>query len=516
MDFMDNVSRITSLSRRGFVLGSLATGAMIATAPHAMAQSAGQLRFGLSSYPTNLAPFQHGGTAAGAVKLAIHRGLFGYAPDGKVRPELVEKWSREGDRQWTFTLRKNAVFHNGDPVDTAAVKYMFDQITAEKSTAYLKAAYQEIEKIDLVDALTFRLTLKEPNETLLYNLASFNSPVISPKSTQDQIIGCGPYRITEQERGSWIRVEASKAFYRPGLPKVAKIEFKAFADEDSRVVALESGDVDIVEFVPWQSMARIEGESNLRLDAVDGPCLGITFNMKQGPFVDKRIRQAVAYAVDRSAVLQASFFGRGSILEGLPIPKDSFAFDPALQGHWKRDVEKARKLMQEAGASGGIAATMLSTSQYGMHRSAAEICQQNLADIGIAVELQLPDYPTRMQLGNRGQYQFSITGYPAPYADPDALSVILSGSPTGSYLRSYGYENKEVDDLLKRGRAVADLNERKKIYSQIAVKALDDAAFVGLTWRSEGYAMKKSVQGFHNLTGPATIFSPTTLEETTL
>src|SRR5262249_1330950 len=151
----------------------------------------------------------------------------------------------------------------------AAVKYMFDQITADKSTAYLKAAYQEIEKFETVDAQTFRVTLKEPNEIFLYNLANFNSPVISPKSTQDTIIGCGPYRITEQERGAWIRCEASTSFYRPGLPKAAKIEFRSLPDEDSRVVALEAGDVDIIEFVPWQSMARIEGDSRFRLDAVD-------------------------------------------------------------------------------------------------------------------------------------------------------------------------------------------------------------------------------------------------------
>ena len=220
--------------------------------------------------------------------------------------------------------------------------------------------------------------------------------------------------------------------------------------------------------------------------------------------------------MDRQAVLQASFFGRGSVLEGLPVPKDSFAFNPTLQSHWKRDVEKAKALMQAAGASGGIVATMLSTSQYGMHRSAAEVCQQNLAEIGIAVELQLPDYPTRMQLGNRGQYQFSITGYPAPYADPDSLSVILAASPTGSYLRSYGYENQNVDALLKKGRAVTGEAERKAVYDQLVSEALEDAAFVGLTWRSEGYAMKAPIKGFHNLPGPATIFSPTTLEEATL
>lgn len=504
------------LSRRHF-MGAMAAGISFAAAPGLRAQGApaGVLRMGLSSYPANLQPWMHAGTAAGAVKLAIHRGLFGYDATGKVRPELVEEYTRDDATTWTFKLRK-AVFHNGDPVDADAVKYMLDQIGAESSTAYLKAGLSIIEVFEKIDDQSFRLKLKEPSETLLYHFANFNGAIISPKSTEDEIIGCGPYRITGLERGAWIRCEAFDGYYKPGLPKTPVVEFRAYPDEDSRVTALESGDVDLIEFVPWHAMDRIAEDSRFRLDAVDGACLGLTFNFKQGPFTDKRIRQAVAYAVDRKGVLDAAFYGHGSELPGLPVPKSSFAYNAELQNHWARNLDKARQLMQEAGAAGGITATLLSTAQYGMHRAAAEVTQQSLMDIGILVTLELPDYATRMQLGNRGQFEFSVTGYPAPYDDPDSLSVLLNPNPNGSYLRSYGYENARVGELLTQARGTPDQAGRKALYDEVVSLALEDAAFVGLTWRSDAFAMKAAVNGFHNMPGPATIFSPSTLEETTV
>lgn len=479
------------------------------------AQQTGVLRFSLSSYPSSLAPFQHSGTAAGAVKLAIHRGLMSYDSEGNLRNELLDSWSAEDDRTFLMKMREGVTFHNGDPVTSEAAKFMFDQITAEGSTAALIGAYRQIETIEIVDDVNFRLRLVAPSATFLYNLANFNSPVISPKSTEDDIIGCGPYQIVEMERGSHIICEAYEGYYKPGLPMTRSLEFHARPDDASRVAALETGDTDLIEFVPWQSMSGIEANSALRLDTVDGPSMGITFNLMQGPFQDVRLRQAVAFAVDRNAIAQAAFFGRATPIEGLPVPDNSFAHDRERQTYWAQDVERARALVSAAGAE-GLSTTLLATSQYGMHRSTAEVVQQSLNAIGLNVELALPDYATRIQLGNRGQYEFSISGYTPAFNDPDALSVLIESTDGISYVRSAGYKNEEVDRLLREGRGMQDVEERKPVYARIIDLALEDAPFIGLCWRKEGYAMRAGVDGFHNLPGPATIFSPITLEDTTV
>jgi len=266
--------------------------------------------------------------------------------------------------------------------------------------------------------------------------------------------------------------------------------------------------------VPWQSMESIEKNPKLVLDAVDGPFMYLVFNTEQGPFANPKLRQAVAYSVRREDIVKAAFFGRGSTLGGMPIPKGSAFYDPGLGNHWKTDPARARALMAEAGMPNGFKATLLSTAQYGMHKDTAEVVQQSLAAVGIQVELKLPEWATRVTLGNRGQYDFAVNGTVGDFNDPDSLSSFLAGGQTASYNRSFGYGNKQLDELLTKGRAELDVAKRKQIYGAAERLALEDAPIVGLAWRSQGYAMQRTVKGFKNLPGFLTFYSGLTLEDT--
>jgi peptide/nickel transport system substrate-binding protein len=275
---------------------------------------------------------------------------------------------------------------------------------------------------------------------------------------------------------------------------------------------LAAGDVDLVEYVPWQSMNSVEANAGLTLDATDGPFMGLVFNFKQGPFVNPKVRQAVAYAVNRQDVVRAAFFGRGAPLEGMPMVPNSPFYDDQLQHHWKRDLDKAKKLLAEAGVPNGFKATLLSSAQYGMHKDTAEVVQQSLAPLGIAVDLVMPDYATRLSLGNRGQYEFAVVGYALDFEDPDAMSTFVAGG-SNSYQRSFGYENAQIAGLLAKGRGELDVAKRKAIYSELIKLALDEAPMVGLAWRSQGYAFRKAVKGFKSLPGSLSFYSPVTLED---
>jgi peptide/nickel transport system substrate-binding protein len=148
-----------------------------------------------------------------------------------------------------------------------------------------------------------------------------------------------------------------------------------------------------------------------------------------------------------------------------------------------------------------------------MHKATAEIVQQHLAAIGIMVKLNLPDWPTRVALGNRGQYEFCVQGQTADNNDPDGLSAYIDGMLPPDNARSYHLPTPRIHDLLAKGRAEFDPAKRKAIYDELQKVALEVVPMAGLCWRSQGYAMAKDVQGFHNLPGGLNFYSGYSLEE---
>jgi peptide/nickel transport system substrate-binding protein len=499
-----------TVSRRMVVAGAAAL-PMLRIAG-ATARTPGILTFGLSSYPPSLAPWANTGTAAGTVKLMVHRGLLSYDRNGALRGELADKWARDGNAGWVFTLRE-AAFHNGEKVTSADVKWTLEQVMAEKSTAYFRAEMQGIDKIETPDDRTVRIVMKQPTATLLQWLASYHLPIISRRSEAAQPIGAGPFVLKTQERGVSLEVEAFANYYRSGLPKLKGIRAIAYADENLRVAALQAGDVDLIEYVPWQSMEAISKDPKLKLDATDGPFMYLLFNGTKPPFNDARVRNAVAHAISREDIVKAAFFGRGSPLAHLPITDSSEFFNPELKDAWKYDLALAKKLLADAGHPDGFSCSFLSTAQYGMHKDSAEVVQQHLAAIGIKADLNLPDWATRVTLGNRGQYDIAMGGTAADNNDPDGLANLIDGSLSPSYIRSFGVRVAKIEELLRVGRAEFDAVKRKAIYRELETLAIAEAPIVGLAWRSQGYAMQKDVTGFKNLPGALTFSSGLTLEE---
>ena len=442
----------------------------------------------------------------------MNRGLVGYAPDGKLQPELAESWTRDGNA-WVFRLR-DAKWHNGKPVTAEDIKWNFEQIAAPKSTAYMKTQCQQIERIEIPDARTVRLVMNEPNATLPFMLATYFMPMIYPESNASgaQAIGAGPFILKDAERGVALQYEANPHYYKPGLPKLKGVKLTAYADENLRVAALQAGDLDIIEYVPWQSMAAIEADPRLTLQSTDGPFMYLTFNGKAGPLGDKRVRQAIAHAIRREDVVKAAFFGRGAPLEGVPINPSSPYFNEARSKAQAYDPAKAKALLAEAGFPNGFSTSLLSTAQYGMHKDTAVVVQQSLAAVGIQVELKLPDWATRVAQGNRGQYEMGVMGTAAESNDPDGVTNQVDGNLSNAYGRSINIPTPQIHELLGDGRAEFDEAKRQAIYAKMEQDVLDEANFVGIAWRSQGYAFSKDVKNFHNLPGALTFFSGYTLD----
>jgi peptide/nickel transport system substrate-binding protein len=354
--------------------------------------------------------------------------------------------------------------------------------------------------------------------TLPFWMASFHMPIIAQGSTDNggTAIGAGPFKLTAQERGVSLDLVAFDKYYKPGLPKLKSLRITVYADENLRAAALQAGDVDLIEYVPWQSMQAIAADPRLKLDGTNGPFMELLFNGKSTQFADARVRRAVALAIRREDIVKTAFFGRGAVLEGLPIAPASEFFDAARSKMWHYDPDRAKSLLKEAGFGSGFSSTLLATAQYSMHKTTAEVVQQHLAEIGIQVQLNLPDWSTRVAIGNRGQYEFAVQGTAADNNDPDSLSPIIDGTLSPSYARSINLPIPKLHELLAAGRSEFDLAKRRAIYAEIEKVAGDEVPMIGLAWRSQAYAMAKDVTGFHNLPGALTFYSGITFEETAI
>ena len=480
------------------------------------ADAAGVLRLGLSSYPPNLTPWINAGSAAGTVVSLMHRGLLSFDAQGRLQGEIAERWEADG-KDWVFHLR-DVTCHNGRKMTAEDVKWSLEQVGGEKSTAYMRPQMQTVERIETPDARTVRLVMKQPMVTIPEWLATYFMPIVQKDSIErgGVGVGCGPFVMKSAERGTSIELEAFPGFYKPGLPKLKGVRVVAYPDENARVAALVAGDVDLIDYVPWQSMGRIEAEPKLRLDTQNGPFMYLQFNGRSGPLANPLVRQAIGFAINRDDIIKGAFFGRGTPIHGVPLLPGSPFYSESANRTFRFDPAHAKALLARAGLAEGFSCNLLSTAQYGMHKDTAEVVQQNLAAIGIQVQMNLPDWATRVQLGNRGQYDLAINGTAVEITDPDGLSPTIDNSLPTSYIRSTGFTTPGLSELLAQGRGESDLAKRKAIYARVQDLVVENVPMLALCYRSQGYAMTSALKGFANLPGPLTFYAPATLEAASL
>ena len=363
----------------------------------ALAQRETTLLMGLTAEPTSLEPAINAGTAQRAVKLSVYRGLFNYGVKGKPEAELAASYTISADQKtYTVKLRK-AKFQNGDPVTADDVVFTFDRIRDPKTGATFAGLFKVLDAVKAVDAATVQFVLKAPTAPFLDYLALPESAVVSRKWVQEQganfarnPMGAGPYKFVRWDRGQQIVLEANSDYYKAGLPRTKRVSFQFYPDDTARTNALRSGDVDLIEYVPWKDIAQLSKDPKITLYSGTGPFMGVIFNTTYKPFSDPRVRQAISYAIDRSAILNTAFSGAGKPIFGPPVVKGSLGYSEPFDNYFKYDPTKAKRLLAEAGYPNGFKARLLATSQYAFHQQTAVALAAELKKIGITVELDLP------------------------------------------------------------------------------------------------------------------------------
>jgi peptide/nickel transport system substrate-binding protein len=439
--------------------------------------------------PSSLHPHEATDLLAAEVVGSVCETLVRARAEGS-RPEavLATTWATKDRRTWTFTLREGVRFQDGAPFDA-------DAVVANIESLRRRRAFPG--KASRLGPWLVELVLDRPSAALLTTLSQ---PFFSMQSPQkldvSHPVGTGPFRFVSSKPGL-VELEASPG--HRGEPRhLRHLLFRRCADEDALVHALNAGEVDVTTALPEATARHRLDDAQLHIDVSTG--LNVSFlslNNERPPFHDRRVRQALARAIDREAVVR--LLGGGAVPARNPLPPLISGYD-ALAKPLREDRHAARRLLEEAGFGAGFATTLMTVATPRPYLPqplrVAERIESDLAQIAVTVTPhQAASWAEYLDKAARGDYDMALLGWQADTTDAnDFLSALLASEAVGTTNRSR-YKSAEMDSLLKRGRMTADPEDREAIYRQAQELFRRDLPWIPLYHGSVITAVRRVVRG---------------------
>ncbi len=469
-------------------------------------KSGGILRAGMQTDPVGLDPHTTNATASRNVLENIYDTLVMLDSRGRIVPGLAQSWSVSPDGlTWTFRLRPGVTFHNGDPLKASDVAFSINRIKDPATKSPRANDFAVVRSVSAPNDSTVVITLSQPFTPLLAKLAFSTNVIVSEKVARENgndlnkaVIGTGPFRFVEyipQTRlvvRKWDRYWQKDNQGRP-LPYLDGITYTFYPDPAARSTALRAGAVDWIEYVTAADVNVLRADRNLSV--VGGPSANfraLYFNTTREPYNNPKVRQAIAYAIDKKAIVDLALFGTGGIVaRGTTIPSGAYAYTNSPYN--TRDVAKARQLLAEAGFPNGFTMNLYVTSTYDFLRTPADVIRDNLAEVGIRVNIQAEDWNVYLPKALRSEFDVTLLGT-SGQADPD--DYLFNTFHPSSALNLSKYRNDRVTQLLEQGRRVASQAERQRIYTQVQELVLQDSPMAFLFHSAQYEAMNRRVQGF--------------------
>ena len=404
-----------SVRRSHWAAGSLLGLALLA--PGQLLAAGDTLTMGMVLEPPHLDPTAGAAAAIDEVVYAnIFEGLTRIDERGVVAPALAASWTISDDGLvYSFALHEGVTFHDGTAMDSADVVFSLERAMAEDSTNAQKGLFEPIEAVSAPDALSVEITLKRPTSGFLFNLGWGDAVIVAPESADGNKanpVGTGPFKFVAWAKGDKVEIARNDDYWGEAVA-LTSATFKFIADPTSAMAALMAGDVDAFANVPApESLAQFEADP--RFEVVIGSTEGETIlamNNKQPPLDDVRVRQAIALALDRQAIVDGAMFGYG-----IPIGTHFAPHHPAyvdLTGLYATDVDKAKALLAEAGAEDLKLTLKLPPPSYA--RRGGEIIQAQLAEVGIEAEIIPVEWAQWLEQVFRGKdFDLTIVSHTEP------------------------------------------------------------------------------------------------------
>lgn len=409
-------------------------------------------------------------------------------------PALAESWEVSDDLlTWTFNLREGVTFHDGSDFTADDVVYSYRRIIDEALNPSWR--FGAVADITAADDLTVVITVASPSPNLLANLGGYkglaivNEPNVSSGDVVTKPVGTGPFKIEEYASGSYIKL-AANANYWGGAPALDGLEFRFISEGSTALTALRNGEIHWTDSIQPQDVAGLAGESGVVLGKLGSSDYWyLAMNQARAPWNNVKVRQAVAYAINREDVTTAAMQGNATVNQ-LAIPLSSnWATD---YKPFSTDIAKAKSLLAEAGVSGATMDLMVS-SDYPETVTAAQVMSAQLAEIGITVKITTLDFSTWLAEQAAGNFDMLMMGW-LGNIDPDDFYFAQHHS-TG-WANAQKYNNPRVDALLEAGQVETDTAARKQNYADAAKIIADEVSYLYLYNPDVVQAWSKDVTGY--------------------
>ena len=437
-------------------------------------EPATELRYGVTSEPSTLDPLSPSNSADGnSILFNVFEGLVRPDTEGKMLPCIAESFTGDGaGHLYIFKLREDVLFHDGSELTSADVKFSLE--TAAKAGL---TGFSTVEKIKAEDDYSISITLNPPNPDFLPFLAV---GIVKADSTNRdrKAIGTGPYCIESYTIQQSLVLKKFESYRQNGIPRLEKITIVFFADSDALVFGLHGGSIDGAG-LPGNLAQQLNPEEFDLFPGYSAMVQLLALNNDVYPFNDVRVRRAINYGTDIRGIIDAAFYGKGEASGSPLIPGLSAYYDPSLADPYPYDREKARSLLTEAGFGEGgrkISLEITVASNFTMHVDTAQVIADQLAKIGIGVNIHLVDWAAWLSdVYFARNYQATVISLDSPNVSPGSF---LSRYRSGSSNNFINFSSDDFDRVYNSIAGEPDGEKRTALYREAQRIISDNAASV--------------------------------------
>ena len=464
----------------------------------------------LSRDPSTMDPQAHGEGFTDQIHIHIHDGLLSQSstnPDPKTRiqPQLATAYRLVNPTTWRFTLRPNVKFHDGGPFTAEDVKFTFDRLLDPTAKLPAAVSFPTLKEVRVVDPLTVDIVTKAPDPILLVRMSTYGNLILS-KHHYDKVgaqtfarepVGTGPYRFVRRVKDQEVVLEAFKDYWG-GERQIKRLVYKTIPDMATRVAAIQTGAVDIVGEggIPPAFISQLEKDPNVRLSYAKGGSTNLHIGLetrKGGPLADRRVRLALAHAIDVEAIVKNVLEGRARPTAAVVTPY-TVGYDPTVKPV-PHNPELAKKLLAEAGAAGTELVFNSSGGRYANEREVVEALAAQMQAAGAKVRvnyLEWGAYMAKRRENTTGQDMMLLgwsTGGKMD-ADTQLFAVLKCGAPFANFC------DDALDRLLVGTTAEMDPPARNRLWSQVQQYIVTNAPIIPLYAVDAVFAIHKRVENF--------------------
>ncbi len=429
----------------------------------------------------------------------IYDPLFTIGSDLKPIPVLVTAYENPDDKTYVFHLRKDVKFHDGTALTADDVKFTYDFIRDKNNGNRYANYYDLVDRIEVVDPYTVKFITKEPYAPLVANLNLCIAPKHiaekDPAALDAKPIGSGPYKFVEWVPQEKLVLTANTDYWVKGVPKIKDVVLKPIGEPTTRLVALETGTVDIADHIPPSQTKALAAKGLKVIPTQPNGYNMLTFNQTKKPFDDKRVREAMTLALNRAEITDFVWYGQNRLLNS-PIIPESWAYEPKVK-NYGQDLERAKKLLTEAGYPNGFE-FQLSLEADENVKKFVEIAQQQWAAIGLKGNMVAKEWGAYFNDITAGKYEV-CAWQSLDQKDPDVPMYRMFHSknwaPNG--YNWIFYKNPEMDKILDTARTTLDQSKRKELYQQAQNILADDYVCIFLAEYKKFIGTSPKVDGFY-------------------